>query len=335
MTTPETTSMMLQRTRAVAVALLCALGATIAAAQPDTKLLPAKPVRIIVPFSAGALTDIIARIYAEKLTPRLGQPVLVENRPGAGGVVASQMVLKAPADGSSILFVSSAHAVNPALQNNLPYDTLHDFSGLALLASSPSVIVVNANHPAKTLPQFIAMAKRKPESMSYGSAGVGAATHLAGEYFNQEAGIKMLHVPYKGVQEAVAEVVGGRLDAAFPPVALALPFTRSGQLRALAVTSSERSPMLPDVPTVQELGIARFDYSIWYALVMSSKAPKPVMEMLAGEMRAVSDLPDVREKLLSQGLVTQQLTLADFDRFIKADIKKMDRIVKSSGAKVE
>ncbi|TMS59464.1 tripartite tricarboxylate transporter substrate binding protein [Imbroritus primus] len=326
--------MKLTSIRATAVALLCALGASTAFAQPDNKL-PAKPIRIIVPFSAGALTDIIARIYAEKLSPRLGQPVLVENRPGAGGVVASQLLLKAPADGTSILFVSSSHSVNQTLQSKLPYDTKRDFSGLALLASSPTVLVVNANHPAKNVKEFVAMAKSKPGEMSYGSAGIGAATHLAAEYFNQEAGIKMLHVPYKGVQEATAETVGGRLDASFPPVGLALPFTKSGQLRALGVTGMERSPMMPNVPTVHEQGIPNVDYSIWYALVMSSKTPKPVMEYLAREVRAVSAMPEVREKLLAQGLVPQKLELAEFDRFIAKDIDKMGQIVKSSGAAAE
>lgn len=320
--------------RATALVLMGMCGAGTAVAAPDAKL-PSKPVRLVVPFTAGALTDIIARMYAEKLSPRIGQPVLVENRPGAGGVVASQMVLKGVADGSTMLFVSSSHAVNPSLQSKLPYDTKRDFSGVALLAASPSVIVVNASHPAKTLQEFIAMAKKKPGEMNFGSAGIGAATHLAGEYFHQEAGIKLVHVPYKGVQEAVAEVIGGRLDVAYPPVALAQPYLKSGQLRALAVTSMERSAMLPNVATVNELGIPNFDYSIWYALVMSSQTPKPLVEMFAREARTISAMPDVREKLLAQGLVIKNLTLGDFDHFISTDIEKLGRIVKASGAKAD
>lgn len=333
--------MNLKSIRAATAALLCTFGAIAAVGASSTAFaqsanqLPAKPIRIVVPFSAGALTDIIARIYAEKLSPRIGQPVLVENKPGAGGVVASQFVLKSPADGTTLLFVSSSHSVNPTLQPSLPYDTKRDFSGLALLASSPTVLVVNAKHPAKNMKEFVAMAKGKPGEMSFGSAGIGAATHLAGAYFSQEANIKMLHVPYKGVQEAVAETVGGRLDASFPPVALALPFTKSGQLRALAVTGMERSAMMPDVPTAHEQGLPNLDYGIWYALVMSSKTPKPVMEQLAREIRAVSQMPEVREKLMNQGLIVKDLMLADFDRFISADIDKMGKIVKSSGAKAE
>lgn len=294
-----------------------------------------QPVRILVPFSAGALTDVIARLYADKLTPILGRPVIVENRPGAGGVTATQALAAAPADGKTWLFVSSAHATNPALRLKLPYDTQKDFSGLALVASSPSVVIVNAAHPAKTLTEFIAAAKRAPGSMSFGSAGIGAATHLAAEYFMAETGTKLLHVPYKGVQEAVSAVVGGQLDTAFPPVALAMSLIKSGQLRALAVTSPERVPVMADVPTMVEQGFANYDSSIWYALVLSSAVPKAVMETLARQVREVGSQPDMLAKLRSQGLIPKQLMLHDFDKFIADEIKLADRLVKASGYKPE
>ena len=296
---------------------------------------PSKPVRIIVPFTAGALTDIIARIYAEKLGPNLGQPLVVDNRPGAGGIAASQLLLSQPADGHTMLFVSSAHGVNPSLQAKLPYDTLHDFSGLALLATSPTLVIVNANHPAKTLKELIAIGKRKPDTLSYGSAGVGAATHLVGEYFANEAGIKMLHVPYKGVQEAVSEVMGGRLDTAFPPIALALPYIKAGRVRALGITSPERAPQVADVLTVAEQGLTDFEYSIWYAIVMSAKTPKSIMEALSRQLLRVSQNPDVAEKLGSQGLIIQKMVLSEFDAFIAKEVDKLGRIVKLSGAKPE
>lgn len=291
--------------------------------------------RILVPFSAGALTDIIARIYAEKLTPLLGHTVVVENRPGAGGVTATQALTAAPPDGRTWLFVSSGHATNPALRTKLPYDTEKDFAGLALIASSPSLIVVNAAHPAKTLTEFIAAAKKAPGTMTFGSAGVGSATHLAGEYFMAETGTKILHVPYKGVQEAVSAVVGGQLETAFPPIALALPLLKAGRIRALAVTSPERVPAVAEVPTVVEQGIPKYDSSIWYAMVMSSAVPKSVMEQLAKQVREVSNQPDVVEKLRSQGLIPKQLVLSDFDRFISSEIKLFDRLVKASGYKPE
>lgn len=296
---------------------------------------PSKIVKIVVPFSAGALTDIIARIYAEKLTTLLGQPVIVENKPGAGGVTASQAVLASPADGHTLLFVSSAHAANPALRKKLPYKTDMDFSGLALLASSPSVIVVPANHPAKTLEDVIRGGKQRPGSLTYGSAGVGSATHLAGEYFRSEAGLEMVHVPYRGVQEAVTAVVAGQLDMAFPPIALALPMIKAGRIRAIAITSPERVASLPEIPTVQEKGFAGFNSSIWYALVTSSAVPKPIMSELAAHIGRISGMSDVREKLTAQGLIMEKLSLAQFDQFIASDIKKLGQLVRNSGIQPE
>ncbi len=299
-------------------------------AQPPSPA-SAKAIRILIPFSAGALTDIIARLYADKLAVLTGQPIVVENHPGAGGVTATRMLASAAPDGLTWLFVSSGHATNPALRLKLPYDTVHDFSGLALLASSPSVVVVNAAHPARDLAAFVDAAKRSPGKYSYGSAGVGSATHLAGEYFASEEHIKLLHVPYKGVQEAVNAVVSAQLDVAFPPVALAQSLIKAGRLRALAVTSPERVSVLPDVPTVAELGLPSYDSSIWYALVLPAATPKPLMETLAREVREVSNQPEVIETLTSQGLIPQHLMLGDFDKFIVSEIRKTEILVKASG----
>lgn len=296
---------------------------------------PTKAIRIVVPFSAGALTDLIARIYAAQLSPMLGQPVVVENKPGAGGITASQYVLNAPADGHTLLFVSSAHAANPALRKNLPYRTEKDFAGLALLATSPSLVVVPATHPAKTLEDLIQGGKQRPGSLTYGSAGVGSATHLAGEYFRSEAGLQMVHVPYKGVQEAVTGVAAGQLDLAFPPIALALAMLKAGRVRALAVTSPERIHAMPDLPTVAEKGFPGYDSSIWYALVASAATPKPVMDRLAKDVLRTSAMPEVADKLRSQGLLLEKLTLAQFDAFIERDIRKLAALVRNSGIQPE
>ncbi|VWX61794.1 conserved exported hypothetical protein [Burkholderiales bacterium 8X] len=318
------------------IAAMAALGlAAPGLSSAQAEWMPSKPVRIIVPFTAGALTDIIARIYADKLSQPLGQSVVVENRPGAGGVSASQMLLSQPADGHTLLFVSSAHAANPALKSKLPYDTEKDFSGLALLASSPSLVVVREDHPAKTLAEFVAAAKKNPGAMTYGSAGVGAATHLTGAYFAAEEGINLLHIPYKGVQEAVNEVMAGRLDTAFPPIALAQAFIKSGKLRALAVTSPQRAPSMPDVPTVAESGVPGFDSSIWYALVMPAKTPRPIMQALASQFVKVTEMPEIAEKLRSQGLIASKLTLGEFDKMISADIQKTAKLVKAVGIQPE
>jgi tripartite-type tricarboxylate transporter receptor subunit TctC len=308
------------------IALVCQ-----AWAQPASPGVWTKPVRIIVPFSAGALTDLIARIYAEKLSPMVGQPVIVENRPGAGGITASQYVLAQPSDGHTMLFVSSAHSVNPSLHKKLPYDTEKDFSGLNLLASSPSLIVVPGNHPAKTMNELVAMGKAKPGSLTYGSAGIGSATHLAGEYFRTQAGLQMVHVPYKGVQEAVSAVAGSQLDMAFPPIALAAPLVKAGRIRALAVTSPKRVDVMPDIPTVAEFGHPGYDSSIWYALVISSATSKPVTTALAQHIQRVSEMPDVAEKLRSQGLLQDTRSLAQFDQFIAQDIRKVMQLTRVSG----
>lgn len=296
---------------------------------------PTKAIKIVVPFSAGALTDIIARIYAAQLSPMLGQPVIVENKPGAGGVTASQLVLNAPADGHTLLFVSSAHAANPALRKSLPYRTEKDFAGLALLATSPSLVIVPETHPARTLEDLIQAGKQRPGSLTYGSAGVGSATHLAGEYFRSEAKLQMVHVPYKGVQEAVTGVIAGQLDLAFPPIALALPMLKAGRVRALAVTSPTRIQAMPDLPTVAEKGFPGYDSSIWYALVASAATPKPAMDQLAQNVLRVSAMPEIADKLRSQGLILEKLTLAQFDAFIETDIRKLAALVRNSGIQPE
>ncbi|MFE1573962.1 tripartite tricarboxylate transporter substrate binding protein [Comamonas odontotermitis] len=294
-----------------------------------------KPLKIIVPFSAGALTDIIARIYAEKLSPLLGQPVIVENKPGAGGILASQTILAMPPDGHSLLFVSSAHAANPALRKKLPYDTLKDFSGVALLASSPCVIVVPTDHPAKDLEQLIRLGRERAGQLTYGSAGIASATHLAGAYFCTETKLQMVHVPFKGVQEAVTAVASGQLDVAFPPIALAQSMMAAGRIRVLAVTSAQRVSILPGTPTVAEKGYPGFDSSIWYALVEPSASPKPIITLLAHKTLQVSAMPAVAEKLRSQGLVQEKLILGDFDRFIADDMRKVAVLVRSSGIEPE
>ena len=319
-----------------ALLLIASLAAAaVPSAQADDAKYPTHPIKIVVPFSAGALTDTLARVYADQLTKRLGQPVIVENRPGSGGISAMMTMLNAPPDGYTLQMVSSAHTVNPTLFTKLPYDTLKDVSGVALIASSPTVAVVNPKLGVKTLPEFIKLAKSKPGSMNYGSAGLGSSTHLVAEYLRKEAGIQMTHVPYKGVQEAVTEVLAGRIDIAFPPVALALPQVKAGSLVAIAQTGAQRSPMLPDVPTAQEAGRKGFDYSIWYALLAPSKTPKPILQRLAKEVKEISAMPEIREKLSLQGVVPQDLYLDDFDRFIRKDVEKQGALVKLSGARAD
>jgi len=293
---------------------------------------PSKAVRMIIPFSAGALIDILARMYGERMSQMTGQAFVVENRPGAGGIAATQALLASPPDGHAMLFISSAHSVNPLMQK-LPYDTVRDFSGIALLANAPSLVVVPADHPAKTLAQFIEIGKRKPGSLNFGSAGVASATHLAGEQFAQDAGIRFVHVPFKGVQEAVNEIAAGRLDVAFPPPGLASGLLKSGRIRALAVTAPERLPLMPDVPTVAESGLPNFEFAITYGAIMSSKTPKQHLKFFADRFAALTRTPEIREKLVAQGMIPRDLVLADFDAYIARETEKLGRIVQSGNFK--
>ena len=292
---------------------------------------PSKPIKILIPFSPGALTDVIARMYGVELSKKLGVPVVIENIPGAGGVTAGRTLKSLPADGHTMMFVSSGHAVNPSLKKSLPFDTAKDFSGIALVGSSPALVIVNANSPFKTLGELIDYGKKNPDKLNYGSAGIGSATHLAGEYFLMETGIKLSHIPYKGVQEAVSEVYAQRIDTAFPPIALALPFINDGRIRALANTGSKRSDLLPNVPTVSESGYKDFDYRIWYAFVASSSVPKKIMNRLAEEIKNISANPEIIAKFQSQGLDPSDIALDNFDKYIALEITKFAKIVKAAG----
>jgi len=311
---------------------LALLAAVLPAAAQDY---PVKPVKIIVPFSAGALTDTLARLYAEKLTQRLGQPFIVENKPGSGGIPAMQAMLSAPADGYTLQMVSSSHAVNPTLFSKLPYDTVKDVSGVALVASSPTVVIVRNDLNVKSLPELIALAKAKPGQLNYGSAGIGGATHLVGEYLKTEAKIDIVHVPYKGVQEAVTEVMAGRIDIAFPPIALAQQQLKAGRVGAVALTDLQRTPLLPDVKTAEEQGLKGFEYTIWYALVAPARMPRPVAERLAREVNEITAMPDVQQKMAQQGLVPKQVVLDKFDAYIASEIRKLGVLVKASGARAD
>ena len=270
-------------------------------------------------------------MYGVELSKKLGVPVVIENIPGAGGVTAGRTLKSLPADGYTMMFVSSGHAVNPSLKKSLPFDTAKDFSGIALVGSSPALVIVNANSPFKTLGELIDYGKKNPDKLNYGSAGIGSATHLAGEYFLMETGIKLSHIPYKGVQEAVSEVYAQRIDTAFPPIALALPFINDGRIRALANTGSKRSDLLPNVPTVSESGYKDFDYRIWYAFVASSSVPKKIMNRLAEEIKNISANPEIIAKFQSQGLDPSDIALDNFDKYIALEITKFAKIVKAAG----
>ena len=289
---------------------------------PDTG-----PLKIIVPFSAGAMIDNIARKYAEKLSPRLGRPVVVENRPGAGGMVGTQRLLAEDPKLNTLLFVSSSYAVNPSVYKDMPFDTLKDLSGVALLADTPILMVVNPKAGFTSIQDFVTKAKSRSQPYSYGSAGINSATDMAGRYFSSESGAPLEHIPYKAVHEGMMEVVAGRVDTSFPGIAQALPYVRDGKLQALAITGKARSPLAPDTPTLNESVAPGFDYGIWYGVIMNAKTDPAVKQALAAQIAEVNKDPEIRQWLEGQGLTTRTETLQAFDAYIASEISKYGKIL--------
>jgi tripartite-type tricarboxylate transporter receptor subunit TctC len=316
----------------VAAALLCLALVTPAHAQDW----PTKPIRLNVPFPAGGGTDILSRVLANRLAETLKQPVIVENKPGAGGNIGVDATAKSPADGYAIVMGQTSNlAINPTLYANLPYDPIRDLVPVALVADSPVVLVVGAESRFKTLAEIIGAAKAKPGDLTYASPGNGTVSHLVGELLQQTAGVKMQHIPYKGASQALTDLMGGRVDLFLSSVPSALAQIKGGKLRAIAVTSKTRSPSLPDVPTVAETGFPGFDATTWFGILAPATTPQAVVDKLNAEINAALAFPEVREKIASEGGAALGGTAADFAALLKADLVRWGGIVKSSGAKVE
>lgn len=288
------------------------------------------PLKIIVPFSAGAMIDNIARTYAEKLSTRLKRPVVVENRPGAGGMVGTQRLLAEDPKLNTMLFVSSSYAVNPSVHKDMPFDTLKDLSGVALMADTPILMVVNPGAGFESIQDFVAKAKKEKQPFSYGSAGVNSATDMAGRYFSDETGAPLEHIPYKAVHEGMMEVVAGRVDTSFPGIAQALPYVRDNKLQALAITSKERSPLAPEVPTLDETVARGFDYGIWYGVIMNAKTDESVKKDFAEHIAEINKDPEVTAWLKRQGLSSRTKVLKEFDAYIESEISKYGKILNKS-----
>lgn len=296
---------------------------------------PAKSVRIVVGFAAGGPTDIAARLAARKLTEKLGQQFIVDVRPGAGGAIATEIVAKAPADGYTLLVPAFAHAVNPALHEKLPFDTGKDFAPIALFASAANILAVHPSVPAKSVSELIAIAKAQPGQLTYGSAGNGTASHLAGELFDMMAGVKLTHVPYKGSAPASTDLLGGQISAAFPGVAIALPHTRAGRLRSLAITSLKRSRAMPEVPTMSEAGLRGFEVISWYGLLAPAGTPQEIVQRLNAAIDRSVHEPDALERLASFGAEPVDMTPDAFGTFIRNELEKWAKVVKASGMHVD
>jgi tripartite-type tricarboxylate transporter receptor subunit TctC len=296
---------------------------------------PNKPIRMLVPFSAGSATDFFARAIGQKMSENWGQQVVVDNRPSAGGVIASELLLSATPDGHTLMMVSIGHAVNASLYSKLPYDTVKDFAGVSLVADVPNVLVVTPALGLKSVKDLIDLAKAKPGQINYGSAGVGSGTHMNGEEFKLAAGINVTHVPFKGTPEALTNTIGGSVQFFFAPITAAVPLVKSGKITGLAVTTKSRSPVLPDLPTVSEAALRGFDFNLWTGLIGPAKMPKDVKDKIAKEVARILALPDVKERLLTQGATPHTMPPAEFDAFIKAEVGRLAKVVKASGARAD
>jgi tripartite-type tricarboxylate transporter receptor subunit TctC len=298
---------------------------------------PSRPVSIVVPYPPGGPVDVSARLLAPKLQEALGQPFVVENRPGAGGNIGAAHVAKSAPDGHTLLMGAIAtHAINPALYRSMPYDALRDFRHVALVVQVPNVLVLNNEVPARTVQELVALLKSKPGKFDFGSGSTGSTGHLAGELFKQMTGTYMVHIPYKGAAPAMADLLAGRVHLMFDNLASALPNIRSGKLRALAVTTRQRSRSLSELPTLHESGLQGFDLTTWWGIMAPAKTPAPVIERLAGELARALQAPDVRERLAAMGSEPSGVrTPGEFTAFVGRELKTYAGLVKRSGASVD
>ena len=294
---------------------------------------PAKPVKIVVPFAAGGPADIYARAIGEKLSTALGQPFVVENKPGGGSIVGTDFAAKSPADGYTLLMMSNTHTVNESLVPDRPFQLMRDFVPVAPVNYSDLVLVAHPSVPVATLKELIAMAKAKPGAMNYASSGNGTPYHMAGELFKAMAGVDILHVPYKGSSGARTDLLGGQVQMMFDAITTMGPQVRAGKLKALGTTGKARSPVLPEVPTVSEAGVPGYEAVIWLGIMAPAATPKPVVEKLNAEITRIANSPEMREAWGKQGAVAMSMSTEEFARYMREDIDKWARIVKLSGAK--
>lgn len=305
-----------------------------AQAQPAPAQWPTKPVKIVVTFPPGGAPDTLARVLADKWTQSLGQTFTVDNKPGAGGNIGADFVAKSPGDGTTLLVGTvGTHAINPALYANMPYNNIKDFTPISFLASTPNLLVVNNRVPAKSVQELIALASKTP--LTFGSSGSGTSIHLSGELFNTLAGVKMQHIPYKGRAQAVPDLLGGRITMIFDNMPSALPLVKSGDVRAIAVTSATRSVAAPTIPTVAESGLPGFEVTSWFALLAPAGLSREAQVRISVETARVLALPDVREKLVLLGLDAAPGAPEALATLIQSETVKWAKVVKDSGAKLD
>ncbi|HEY3180381.1 MAG TPA: tripartite tricarboxylate transporter substrate binding protein [Casimicrobiaceae bacterium] len=310
---------------------LCALVGPFANAQTW----PTKPIKIVVPFTAGSATDILARTFGQKLSEYWGQPVVVDNRPGAGGTIGTGIVANAPPDGYTLLVHSAAYSVNPSLYPDLPFDTRKAFVEIAPLGGQPNVLVVAPSAGIKSVQELITQAKQKPGTINFASAGAGSGTHVNGEKFKLATGIDVVHIPYKGTPEALTDTIAGRTTYYFSPISAALPHIKDGKLTALGVSSSQRSSVLKDVPTIAESGVPGFDYNLWVGMFAPAGTPAELVERINKDVQRALASPEIKERFANLGAEAMPMMPAQFKKFIGDEIDASTKIVKAAGIKAQ
>ena len=310
---------------------LCA----VSLAAPAQEAFPARPLKIVVPYAAGGPADMLARMVAERLSPRLGQPVVIENKPGAGGHAGAEQVAKGAADGYTLVLATIAHNGAVKLYNNLRYDPLKDLQPVILVAESPSVLIVNQSLPVTSVKELLALAQSKPGQLSYGSAGNGSAMHMAAELFRYMTKVDYVHVPYRGGAPSMADLLGGQIQLLFESLGTAHPQLKTGRVRALAVTGTRRDPSLPDVPTVAEAGVAGYSSVPWYTISAPSGVPAAIVDKLNAEINAVLKAPDLVERWQSQGVVALGGTPADAVKRNQTETTKWNAVIGAANIKVD
>ena len=315
-----------------AAALIAAAAATLATAQSY----PTKPIKFIVPFPPAGSTDLSARAVAGKLGERIGQPVIIENRPGAGGNIGTDVVAKSQPDGYTLIVGTvGTHGINPSLYSKMPYDHVKDFAPVILLSKTPNVLVVNPSLPVNSVADVIKLAKSKPNELTFASSGSGTSIHLSGELFKTMAGVQMTHIPYKGSGPMLIDLISGQVNMAFDNLSAAMQHIKAGKLKALATTGTQRPPNLPDVPTIAEAGLAGYDSTSWNAIFAPAGTPPAVIDRLNREIRAILESPDTRKFFTEQGAEAGGGTPAELAEFVRAETAKWQKVVKDSGAKVD
>ena len=324
------------RIQSAAVAALFAYTAIFAGSSLAQTVYPAKAIRYVVPFPAGGPLDIVARAIAQELNKSWGQPVVIDNRPGAGGNIGADLVAKAPADGYTILMGAvSTHAINVTLYNKLPYDPIRDFAPVTLITSVPNVLVVHPSVPANNVKELIALAKSRPGQLNFASGSTGSAGHLAGELFNSMAGVRMTHIPYKGAAPAVVDLMAGHVSLMFDNMSSALPNIKATRVRALAVTTLKRSPLLPQLPTISDAGLRGFDIATWFGIFAPAGAPPDIVARLNGEIVRILHTPEMKERLALLGAEPIGNKPDEFAAFVKAEIPKYAKVIQASGARAD